>query len=1182
MNKIYAKNLLVMLFMLLTRGAFAGEVLINFNFQTATLPAGVSSNNTTPLSGTITKAADGVCSKGMIQINKDEYLQVDLTSCGAFTLNMKSTSASSTRTVTIRYKKNGAADYTLASSTIPVLGAASFNIATLFPEILSTGPISVRIIPTTGNLQIHDLYAEATNSLSSAAEITEFKISGQLGTEVINTSTGTIAVNVPMGVSLTAVVPQVVTLSDQATISPVATTARDFSGEVIYTVTAQDGLSSKTWKVNVTPVASTLKEITAFKLSNEQIGDASINSAAGTITVIMPQSADLTNLSPLTLTISNYATVNPLASTARDFSQTVSYTVTAQDNSSKTWQVTVNKVDPNAVYYDFQAETAEFTGKVDSQHANYTGTGFVDFLAGGENSIIFTVCQPQAGTQTAKFRYSLAKDELRTGSLYVNDTFVKYLDFPRTALFTEWNEEIVVLSLNAGVNKIKITWETTDGPNLDKLALTGVPCTSYTLSVSGTNSGNVTFSPARTDNKYFEGETVTLLAESKPNLAFANWTGDLTGNTNPVQVVMNSDKTIAAHFNTIATYKLNITKSGIGDVEISPAGGEYTAGTVVNLTAKSVLGSTFQGWAGALSGTSLTQSITMDADKNITATFTSNISIDFNKVVGFASVSADNFTGPTTGGTLGSDTVFINGPSDFPNLCQVLQDRIKYKSYHNRPLTIVLEEGVYTGANGTTASWANSMLSIQEQGDLTLIGRKNVVFNFGINIKRGWNIIIRNISFQDYYDDGINIGEPETHHIWIDHCTVGHPTTMPADHEHPDGGIDVKAGASYVTISWTKYRNSWKTGLVGHSDSNGAEDTGRLKVTYYCNYFYHTNSRNPRVRFGQVHTLNNLEEHVQLYGMVAANSAEVYAENNFFLNTRWAMYADRSTADFKTVFGNNTDDGFTSKTGNYPAKGLKQVGNEYDDSGLPVITSQINPAMLNPGGRSVKFDELNPTTVFDPKSYYSYDVLPASAVRTIVPMFAGANMVDFFAKPSSLPLKLVSFKASLTEGLTKEVKVSWSTTNEVNTKNFVVERSADGKHFMKQGELPAKNISGLNSYSFTDITPLPATSYYRLKQIDLDGAFSYSSIISVENVRSAILAVYPNPASHSVNITHAEAASNAVISITNLHGRKVFSLKPAKGTTLSKDIDVSMLPPGNYILAFLNGSVKSSVKFIKQ
>jgi hypothetical protein len=197
-------------------------------------------------------------------------------------------------------------------------------------------------------------------------------------------------------------------------------------------------------------------------------------------------------------------------------------------------------------------------------------------------------------------------------------------------------------------------------------------------------------------------------------------------------------------------------------------------------------------------------------------------------------------------------------------------------------------------------------------------------------------------------------------------------------------------------------------------------------------------------------------------------------------------------------------------------------------------------------------------------------------------MFAGANMVDFFAKPSSLPLKLVSFKASLTEGLTKEVKVGWSTTNEVNTKNFVVERSADGKHFMKQGELPAKNISGLNSYSFTDINPLPATSYYRLKQIDLDGAFSYSSIISVENVRSAILAVYPNPASHRVNITHAEAASNAVISITNLNGRKVFSLKPAKGTTLSKDIDVSMLPPGNYILAFLNGSVKSSVKFIKQ
>jgi pectate lyase len=380
-----------------------------------------------------------------------------------------------------------------------------------------------------------------------------------------------------------------------------------------------------------------------------------------------------------------------------------------------------------------------------------------------------------------------------------------------------------------------------------------------------------------------------------------------------------------------------------------------------------------------------------------TTAFNSDTTPDFTKVVGFAAVTADNFTGPTIGGGTNGDTVVIHGPSEFGLLCQLLYNRIKYKYYSNRPLTIILDEGVYDGTGGTGSVWGNSMLTIQEQGDLTILGRKNVVFKFGINVKRSWNIIIRNITFYDYYDDGINIGEPETHHVWVDHCTVGHPTTMPTDTEHPDGGIDIKNGASYVTISWCLYRNSWKTGLVGHSDSNGGTDIGRLKVTYYCNYFYHTNSRNPRVRFGEVHVLNCLQENVMLYGIAAANGAHVFAENNFFLNTDWPMYADRTLTDFQAIYGANTDDIYTSKTGNLPCVGLKQTGNEYDDAGLPVITAQINPVMLNPGGRSLKFDTLNQAAVFDPHNYYSYNALPASTVRTLVPMFAGADKVDFLA-----------------------------------------------------------------------------------------------------------------------------------------------------------------------------------------
>jgi pectate lyase len=533
------------------------------------------------------------------------------------------------------------------------------------------------------------------------------------------------------------------------------------------------------------------------------------------------------------------------------------------------------------------------------------------------------------------------------------------------------------------------------------------------------------------------------------------------------------------------------------------------------------------------------------------------------------------------------DTLWINGPADFDKMATVLYDRIKaYKNKQNNlsakyaPLTIVLKAGTYLGAGTSATTFANSMLTVQEQGDLTIMGEKDVILKFGINIKRGWNILIRNITFQDYYDDGINIGEPETHHIWVDHCTVGNPTTMPADHEHPDGGIDIKTGASYVTISWCKYRNSWKTGLVGHSDSNGSEDLGKLKVTYFGNYFFHTNSRNPRVRFGNVHVLNNLEEQVQLYGIAAANTSQVYAENNFFLNTDWPMYADRTSADFKAVYGNNSDNTYTSKTGNYPATGLKQVGNAYDDSGLPVITAQIKPDMLNPGGRSIKFDEFHPELVFDPHSYYDYAPLNASDVRVIVPIFAGVDKVQY-SDAATLPLNLLSFNVTLGSGNNKEANAVWKTTNEINAASFNVERSENAKDFITVGNVSAKNTTGTSNYSFTDAKPLAGLSYYRLKMFDKDGQFKYSNVVVINNSNSISFGLYPNPATNNITVTHSRANAGAVIKVVSADGKTVIASTVSFGSTLTT-LQVAKLTAGNYLVVFDNGLEKTSARFIKQ
>ena len=911
MQKLY---FIVILFLGFWSVSSAQTNLINTQFNTTTLaPLLTSDGVISP-----TKAADGVCSQGMIQINSSAgYLQADINSCSSFTVNMKSTSTN-TRTVTVKYRKAGESVYTALTPALSVSTPASYNLTTLYPVLNTASGISIRLEATSGNTQIHDLIA-ISGGLSSAAEITSFKMSGQVGTEYINSSLGTIGVNVLNGTFLSNVAPQSIGLSNLASINPTVNTSRNFSnGNIVnYTVTSESGVT-KNWSVMVSQVNSDAKNITDFKLADSQLGLSVINPTAGTITVNMPDTANLSNIIPKYIYASANATISPAVSTPRNFTSSQTYTVTAQDNSTKTWTIIINQINI---------------------------TGF-------------------------------------------------------------------------------------------------------------------------------------------PNLNLSN-------------------------------------------------------------------------------------------------------------VVGFASVTADGFTGPTTGGAAQisgrtNDTVYINGPSEFARLCDILQKRIRYRFYSNNPLTIVLEAGVYTGAGGVESVWANDMLTVQEQENLTIIGRKGVILNFGINLKRSSNIVIRNLTIQDYYDDGINIGEPETHHIWVDHCTVGHPTSLPADSEHPDGGIDVKDGASYVTISWTKYRNSWKTGLVGHSDNTaqGAIDNGRLKVTYYANYFFNTNSRNPRVRFGEVHVLNNLEERVMLYGIAAANSASVYAENNFFLNTRWGMYADRTVADFRAVFGNNTDDAFTSKTGNIPATGLKQIGNDYDDSGLSVITSQINPAMLNPGGRSVKFDEFNPNSVFSPLSYYNYTPMSASVVRTIVPLLAGADMVEFFPKANTnsvLPLTLLSFNTKLENGVNPSVKVTWKTTNEVNTKDFEIKRRDEFSDFKTINTTVAINSSGIHEYSFIDRDPFNGVNYYQLKQNDFDGKFTKSKIefVTIGISPDKTFSVYPNPANDIVYINHKASAQVTFIKVTDVSGKVVLNYLIKPNHTHS-EFNLSKLKPGTYILSHQTEINSQSIKIIKR
>ena len=164
-------------------------------------------------------------------------------------------------------------------------------------------------------------------------------------------------------------------------------------------------------------------------------------------------------------------------------------------------------------------------------------------------------------------------------------------------------------------------------------ASTNVPQAYYKLhvNISPQNAGDVNINPLLND--YPENTEVQLTALPKEGYIFSNWSGDVNSVQNPISVIMDADKNITAYFvekstynnggNEVVIYKLtvNVNPQGAGEISLNPIGGEYLAGTSVEIKAISISGYVFYNWSGDLESTDNPLNVVMDSDKNITANF---------------------------------------------------------------------------------------------------------------------------------------------------------------------------------------------------------------------------------------------------------------------------------------------------------------------------------------------------------------------------------------------------------------------------------------------------------------------------------------------------------------------------------------------------------------------------------
>lgn len=187
--------------------------------------------------------------------------------------------------------------------------------------------------------------------------------------------------------------------------------------------------------------------------------------------------------------------------------------------------------------------------------------------------------------------------------------------------------------------------------------------------------------------------------------------------------------------------------------------------------------------------------------------------------------------------------------------------------------------------------------------------------------------------------------------------------------------------------------------------------------------------------------------------------------------------------------------------------------------------------------------------------------------------------------PSVFPVEFLEFAAVPENG---RVRLNWATGSEIDNAYFSVERSIDNRVFETIEQVDgAGNSVVFNAYTAWDNSPIADRIYYRIKQTDYDGKFSYSEVVEVllDQDVARLVKVYPNPAADNfinLELNGWESDKELNIRIVDVMGRVLLEDKTSTSGVggLFKRMDLNLLP-GNYFIQVHDGGHAISERFIK-
>ena len=170
------------------------------------------------------------------------------------------------------------------------------------------------------------------------------------------------------------------------------------------------------------------------------------------------------------------------------------------------------------------------------------------------------------------------------------------------------------------------------------------------------------------------------------------------------------------------------------------------------------------------------------------------------------------------------------------------------------------------------------------------------------------------------------------------------------------------------------------------------------------------------------------------------------------------------------------------------------------------------------------------------------------------------------------PLNWTNFVA---EGVDQKANLRWYVSNEVNNDHYEVEHSLSGSTFEKVGTVKAINGSR-NSYAFVHNDPvIKVANYYRIKQVDVDGKFTYSPVRVVKFFNERVMTISPNPTTSFVRINSTKFP--LTVHVFDNSGKKMATKLLTSGTG---DINMARFAPGTYVIVAESNGVRIETKRI--